>query len=172
MKMVLRKNLILSFFDDNFVKRINIVLTGLCCLFFIFLVVSVFFKPRGVQGLSSWTQRATADLPESKLSKKSPKYYQRILGRRSLFVAQPGLMDKKIDSQATVFPEGRTNLFDLQIVGIISGPQGLQAIISNEKTGQSFYCWGGENVDGFIVKQVFADKIILEKDDQLFEMRL
>jgi len=169
--MILKSAFIDSILEEKFAKRLNIGLTISCCFLFLYLIIAIFSKPEGTLKSFLWTKKARVVLPELKLSKKAPKYYQRILGRRAFFVAQAGIV-KKPDLPDSAFDSNAVSIIDLRIVGIVSGPQGPQAIVGNEKTGQSFYCSGGENLNGFLVKEVLSDRIILEKDDQTFEMRL
>lgn len=120
----------------------------------------------------SSTYNTAAELPVLNLSKKSSKYYQRILGRRELFVAQPGVQIKKPVSGSNPEPANQASAEELQLVGIVFGAQGLQAIIIDSKTGKSFYCLGGENINGFTVINVLENKVILERDGESKEIRL
>ncbi|MCP4649846.1 MAG: hypothetical protein GY853_07200 [PVC group bacterium] len=104
-----------------------------------------------------------------KFLKKPMDYYERILSRKRLFVAQPGV--KRI--KKTGLSMSLDVLLDeLQLQGIVSGPQGPQAIIFNAKTNRSHYCQGGETIGGFIVKEVLPDKVVLDRDNEEVELKL
>ncbi len=166
-----KKKLMIPSFDKT-VDRLNLGLVGLFCVLLLVIVFLKFSKPRSVEQIMSATDNARAELPLLKLSKKSSKYYQRILGRRELFVAQPGLRVKKVLGRTDLDRGERLRGADLQLLGIVSGAQGPQAILVDSKTGRSFYCSGGEKINDFTVKAVFENKVILERDEELIEIKL
>ncbi len=104
--------------------------------------------------------------------KKSIKYYERILTRRKLFIAQAGIRLPKKKDSALRASQSELGLSQLQLLGVVSGAKGPQAIISNLTNDRSFYCYGGEDIEGFIVKEVKSNRVILEKNDETFELRL
>ncbi|MCM8814181.1 MAG: hypothetical protein NC924_09675, partial [Candidatus Omnitrophica bacterium] len=61
---------------------------------------------------------------------------------------------------------------DLQLQGIVAGRRGLQAIIGTVTSEQTYYCQGGERVGGFTVTSVEKDKVLLEKNGKIFELRV
>lgn len=156
--------------SDNIIDKLNLGLLGLVCILLISVVILSIVKPKSVDGILALSNQSTDILPELKLVKKSVKYYERILGRRALFVAQTGITNKK--NEAAVMLDSTASSAELELQGIISGPLGPQAIISNIQTGQSFYCSGGEAIDGFKVKEVLTNKVVLERDGEIFEMKL
>jgi len=168
--MMEKKILTMSTFDKT-VDQLNLVLAGLLCILLISILFLKFSSPVNVEQIMSSTYKTSAELPMLKISKKSSKYYQRILGRRELFVAQPGLRIKKAVSRVAG-PADQISGGDLQLMGIVSGAQGPQAILMDTKTSKSFYCLVGEKINGFTVKDVLENKVILEKDGELIEIRL
>ncbi|MFH1062442.1 MAG: hypothetical protein V1747_06100 [Candidatus Omnitrophota bacterium] len=158
-------------FRDKYISRVNIgliVFAGLLGIYFIFL----FSSSTALDIETSLGRKAMPGITSLNLVKKSEKYYERILTRRKLFMAQTGVSSgqKKESSEKTVRSD--LKLSELELQGIVSGAQGPQAIISNVTNERSFYCYGGENVEGFIVTEVKSDKVILKKDDEIFELRL
>ena len=130
-----------------------------------------FSTPSNVNQIFSSTHNPGAEVPVLNLSKKSSKYYERILGRRELFAAQSGLRVKKNTSaNSDVAPQAVAE--EMQLLGIVSGAQGPQAIIMDPKTGQSFYCSGGEIINGFTVRNILENKVVLEIDGESKELRL
>ena len=63
-------------------------------------------------------------------------------------------------------------LEQLELAGIISGPQGSQAIINDLISNKSVYCRKGDIVGGFVVKKVESDKVILGIEEEEVELRL
>jgi type II secretory pathway component PulC len=168
---MLNTELNLIIFRNKYISRVNI---GLSCfglfliLYFMFMLIAV--KESG--GNASFNQKAIPAISPSEAVKKSEKYYERILTRRKLFTAQTGISagQKKNAPQNT--EQADSGLSDLLLLGVVSGAQGPQAIISNVSNDRSFYCYGGENIEGFIVEQVKSDRVILKKNDETFELRL
>ncbi len=157
---------------DKTIGQFNLGLGGLLCVLLVSILFLKFSSPVNVEQIMSSTHKMAAELPVLNLSKKSSKYYQRILGRRELFVAQPGLKIKKAGSRMNSMLPTQAVGENLQLMGIVSGAQGPQAIIMDSKTGKSFYCSGGEKINGFTVKHVLENKVILEKDEGSIEIRL
>lgn len=157
---------------DKTVDQFNLGLGVLLCV----LLFSVLFLKYSSPGYNSYiispAHKAEAELPVLNLAKKSDKYYERILGRRELFVAQPGLELKKAASLSSEELPNQIGGEDLQLMGIVSGAQGPQAILMDPKTGKSFYCSGGEKINGFTVINVMENKVILEIDGQSKEIKL
>lgn len=157
---------------EKIVENFNIVLI---ILFFLlitsFLYLGLFSTDKAgkiiLQG-----QGINSNLPVLSLAKQSSKYYERILGRRQLFVAHAKMKTntarEDFDSQILV----QDLLSDFQLMGIVSGASGLQAIIMNLKTGQSFYCSGGEKLSGFKIKEVLENKIRIEINGKIEEILL
>ena len=115
----MRKTLTMSSFD-KIVDHVNL---GLAVLIFVFLLSVLFLKfsgPKNIEQIIALSQNAAAEIPLLNLSKKSSKYYQRILGRRELFIAQPGLKVKKTGSNGQVI-SAQIAGDDLQLLGIVSG---------------------------------------------------
>ncbi len=161
----------MSLFDKT-VDHVNLGLTVMAFVFLSSVLFLKFSKPDSIERIMASTHNAAAEIPLLNVSKKSSKYYQRILGRRELFVAQPGLRLKKIGSQSPQQAGSQSVGDDLQLLGIVSGAQGPQAIIMDSKTGQSFYCSGGEKINDFTVRDILENKVILENDGEMKEIRL
>ena len=159
---------LLSF--DRTADQINLTLAVLAFVFFVSILFLKFSKPENIGDILASTRNVIADFQVLNLSKKSSKYYERILSRRELFAAQTGLKVQKPEPghQTQDAAAGE----DLQLLGIVTGAQGPQAIIMNTKSGQSYYCSGGEEINGFTVKSILENKVILENDGEMKEIRL
>jgi hypothetical protein len=158
-------------FRNKFISRVNlglIISAGLLAVCFSIM----FFSSPVLDMETSFGRKAIQAIMSPKLIKKSEKYYERILSRRKLFAAQTGVNPGQNKDSEEKTTESGSKLSELQLLGIVSGTQGPQAIISNVTNDRSFYCYGGENVEGFIVSEVKTDKVILKKDNQIFELRL
>lgn len=107
---------------------------------------------------------------ELKFLKKPLRYYEQILTQRDLFKAQSGIMPGLTEQNFSL--DAEIDIAKLQLKGIVSGKQGLQAMVINIKTEQSFICQGGEKIGSFTVKEVQQNKVILEKDGQEIILRL
>jgi hypothetical protein len=158
-------------FRGKYISHVNgglIVCAGFLGIYFVFLV----FSSTALDPQISLSKKAMPGIASLNLVKKSEKYYERILTRRKLFMAQTGISSGQKKETAQKTGQADLKLAELQLLGIVSGAKGLQAIISNLTNERSFYCYGGENVEGFIVEEVRSDKVILKKDDEKFELIL
>jgi len=156
--------------DEKNINVLNLILAGSCVLCGFVLCLTIFNSGKN-KIIRLTTQKQIEDVvPDLKLVKKSLKYYERVLGRRKLFVAQPGLK-RKIAKKERGLVDMLTGS-DLVLMGIVSGSGGPQAIISNSKTGQSFNCFGGESIDEIKVKEVLTDKVLLEVNGEVVELIL
>ena len=118
--------------------------------------------------------RQAAVLPQLGQAGKRPlSFYEGILNRAGVFTAQ-NLVSAADDAAAAVVLDSgvAASLAELQLQGIISGTRGLQAIIVNSRTEQSFDCQGGESLVGFKVQEVRPDRVILERDGKNYELQL
>lgn len=158
-------------FRGKYINSVNaglIVCAGLLGIYFIFLI----FSSTALDIETSLSKKTMPGITSLNLVKKSEKYYERILTRRQLFIAQTGISSGQIKESVAKTAQADLKLAELQLLGIVSGSKGLQAIISNLTNERSFYCYGGENVEGFIVEEVKSDRVILKKDDEMFELIL
>ena len=151
----------------DFIDYYNSALIATVVVAAVVLAVSLRFGARSGTDTLPFSKEAIGIVPKFKFVKKSVQYYDRILGRDSLFVAQSGA--KTADAEPV---EAGLQAGDLQLLGIVSGARGLQAIISETKTEQSYYCYAGELIEGIIVKEIFSDKVVLQRNEETFELRL
>ncbi len=158
-------------FRNKYISRVNI---GLSCfgLFLIFYSIFILVAAKELGINTSFKRKTIPAISSLELVKKSEKYYERILTRRKLFTAQTGIRTGQKNNSAQNTVEADSIFSQLLLLGVVSGAQGPQAIISNISNDRSFYCYGGENIAGFIVEQVKADSVILKKDNEMFELRL
>ncbi|MBU1043693.1 MAG: hypothetical protein KJ915_04760 [Candidatus Omnitrophica bacterium] len=156
---------------DKYINCVNIGLISLAGLLLIYFS-GLFFNQTDINIETSLGKKAMPAMASLELVKKSEKYYERILTRRKLFIAQSGIVSGEKKDLAVKDVQTDLSLGQLILLGIVSGGQGPQAIISNITNDRSFYCYGGENVEGFIVDQVKSDRVILKKNDETFELRL
>lgn len=165
----MRKTFTISAFDKS-IDQINIAFALMVFVFLSCIVFLKFSRPENIEQIIESTHSAASNFQVLNLSKKSSKYYQRILGRRELFVAQAGIKVKKSSRLNALANESIGD--DLQLLGIVSGAQGPQAIIMDSKSGKSFYCSGGEQISGFTVTDILENKVILKNDGETKEIRL
>ena len=168
----MRKKTLAMFASDKITDHFNLVLGGLAFVFLIGILFLKFSTPANVNNIFSSAYSPGAEVPVLNLSKKSSKYYERILGRRELFIAQSGTKEKKTTFVANSGLANQAMREDMQLLGIVTGAQGPQAIIIDPKSGQSIYCSGGEMINGFTVRKILENKVILEIDGELKELRL
>lgn len=170
--MIDRKTISISYerlrIVDHFIISMSVVAVILAGL----LIVSIFVENKGIDVAIQSYEKNISAIPELKIVKKSIKYYERILARRKLFAAQAGLKKSKTRIEFSLPDELGTQISDLQLQGIVTGARGPQAVISNIKTDQSYYCYLGERLDGFIIKEILSNKVIIEKAEETFELRL
>ena len=166
---MIKKNSFISLEQLRYVDFANIgliLLTGilgaLICFFYFFAKNDTIIQTNQIVMPSEV-------VPELKFSKKQLAYYDKILSRKNVFAAQPGLRKKGKGSFSKSID---AMLEKLQLAGIVSGPQGPQAIINDLSTNRSVYCRNGEMVGGFKVKRVEIDKVILDSDGEEVELRL
>ena len=134
----------------------------------IILAFSFRLGQRSATGALPFSKDSIGGVPEFKFVKKSVQYYERVLGRERLFMAQSGTTET--DKPEPV--QSGLQVSDLQLMGIVSGARGLQAIISEMKTEQSYYCYAGESIEGILIKEIYSDKVILERNGEKIELRL
>ncbi|MFH1857124.1 MAG: hypothetical protein ABH836_07910 [Candidatus Omnitrophota bacterium] len=118
-----------------------------------------------------WTQKKLEykiKVPEKKLD-----YYLNIFKGKELFKT---IVKEKIPvaekSENDVLMDLRKELSKYELVGVISSDGVSKALIKDTQTGKTFYCSGGENMDGFLVKDVLPNKVILEKEGRTLELGL
>jgi len=102
--------------------------------------------------------------------KKPIQFYERILSRRRLFVGQG--VSRRAKSAHVGTTQFSSRISDFQLLGVISGAKGPQAIINDSKINQVYYCSSDEEVGGFYVKEVLPNKVILELNGEKMELRL
>ena len=159
-------------FFKRLIKRINVIL--ICTGFLLVIGFAVVLTSSGSNAEKDFLgQRSRIGIIPQKLVKKSVKYYDRILSRRKLFVVQAGTGSDRQPVRARKEQEaGGLDISQFQLLGIVSGSRGQQAIISDIKDDRSFYCYGGENIEGYTVEEVKTDSVLLKKDQQTFELKL
>jgi hypothetical protein len=143
------------------IDYLNSVLLIVAVIAAVILWVSVRFGAGRSADTVSFSKEIMGAVPEIKFMKKSVQFYDRILSRSGLFAAQSG-----IKAPDTVTVDSGLQASDLQLQGIVSGARGLQAIISEIKTDQSYYCYAGESVNGILVKEIFPIRLcwnVMEK---------
>lgn len=107
-----------------------------------------------------------------KLDIRNISYYENLFKGKNLF--------KILSKKKTPLPQKKTEpkvdlekeLSKFELLGIVSSSGKSKALIKNTKSGKTFYCTGGEKIDGFVIKEVLDNKVILEQGDQIAELRL
>lgn len=107
-----------------------------------------------------------------KLDIKNVSYYEKLFKSKNLFKVlgkkKAPLPQKKIEVEIDLEKE----LSKFELLGIVSSGGRSQALIKNMESGKTFYCSGGERLNGFVVKEVLADKVILKQGEWIAELRL
>jgi len=107
-----------------------------------------------------------------KIDVKNSSYYENLFNKKNIFkalaVKQALAPVQKIKSEKNL--EQEFSMFEL--LGVVSSGGKSQALIENVNSGKTFYCVGGERLNGFVVKEVLDNKVILEQGDRTFELRL
>ncbi len=155
-----------------YIARFNMALVLLAFILCVSLVFA-FLKGRKDVNFSMQAQSNSLSIvPELNFTKKSIKYYERVLSRRQAFIAGQAEKKEAPIPEVSLGAGIEVEISDLQLQGIFSSARGLKAMIENTKTSQSFDCIGGEVIGGFVVKEVFPDKVILQKGEEKIELRL
>ncbi len=157
---------------EKHIDILNLILIFSASAIVFFLGAALFAGGKNIDFALKSQQRQINLVPELSFLKKSMQYYERILSQRRLFVAQSGVRKSGAKTAFSFVDKDAVLISDLQLQGIISGAERPQAIIINTRTDQSYFCQGGENIVGFKVKEVQSDRVILEKDEEIIELRL
>ncbi|RKY34463.1 MAG: hypothetical protein DRP78_06505 [Candidatus Omnitrophota bacterium] len=156
----------------RYLNWVNIFL--LCCIVvLISMLVLVTLNVKKNVDFSALTCDSQVELmPGLDFLKKSMRYYEQNLNHKGLFVIHSGIKNEPLKSIFS--PEGdiAVKISDLQLQGIVAGTRGTQAMIMNVATNQQYCCSGGEIIGEFKVKEIQVDKVVLELDQQLYEIRL
>ena len=107
-----------------------------------------------------------------KSDSKNISHYEKLFKKKNLFKvlgkAKAPLPKKETKTNITLQQE----LAKFELLGIVSSAGKSQALIKNIESGKTFYCTGGERLNGFIIKEVLDDKVILGQEDWTSELRL
>ncbi len=107
-----------------------------------------------------------------KLDIKNVSHYENLFKGKNLF--------KILGKKETPLPQKKTEvkvdlekeLSKFELLGIISSGGKSQALIKNIESGKTFYCTGNEKLNGFVIKEVLDNKVILKQGDWIAELRL
>ena len=154
----------------NAVNWLNIAIAVIALVQIGFLLLGTFGNPKQIRLDMSAQYQGKSTGNEFKVSKKSKEYYERILSRRKLFVAQPGVK-QRTEAKASLQQLG-FGAADLQLLGVVSGVNGPQAIISESSSGKTIYCNLNDSVNGFVVVEILSKKVILDFNGERLELHL
>ncbi len=90
--------------------------------------------------------------------KNLPVFDEGIFKERALFSP---LLEKKPQQEEATF----------ELLGLISIGEKNAAMIRNLKENKDYYCLGGEAIGDFKVREVFKDRVILESEGKILEIR-
>jgi type II secretory pathway component PulC len=117
-----------------------------------------------------WTNLCLADEEEPPLS------YYGIIEQRNLFRPKKELVaDKeKKDSkdEKTIYRGKLVKATDLVLTGVVKIRGNYKAILEKKTGGKSFYIKVNDTVQGYTVKDIRDDRIILQKDNQEFMLSI
>lgn len=103
---------------------------------------------------------------------KDISYYENLFKSKDIFK----FLLKEKNSLQQDKPGTEVDLYEavskFELLGIVSAEGRSQALIRNIENGRTFYCTGGEKVNGFVVVEVLADKVILEQEGKRVELKL
>ena len=139
----------------------------LSCLYLIFSFALPYKNPGADRIDISETESATkAEARRPALAIKPYDFYLGVVKNRQIF---GGLAEQ---NQQTRVSGASLNLIkDLSLIGIISGDN-PQAVIENKKTQKTYYLNKGQFLDDFLVEDIQSGKVILNLNNQRFELFL
>ncbi len=109
---------------------------------------------------------------KSKLDIRNISYYENLFKGKNLFKIlgkkKAPLPQKKTEAKVDLEKE----LSKFELLGIVSSGGKSQALIRNMESGKTFYCTGNEKLNGFIIKEVLDNKVILKRGDWIAELKL
>jgi hypothetical protein len=157
----------------TFQKQLKNINFGLLILAFVGGAYFLFILGQGQTGDMDLLgqKKVIPGIAPDKVVKRSLKFYDRILSRRKLFAAQAGIENSGKKSEI-ITSQSEITFSELELLGIVTGAKGPQAIINNIKSDRSYYCYGQENIEGFLIEKVLNDRVILKKGEEKFELRL
>lgn len=103
---------------------------------------------------------------------KSLSFYENLFKSKKIFKVlgkeETSFQQRGVELQISLEKE----FSKFELLGIVSSGGRSQALIKDNTSGRTFYCSGGEKIDGFIVKEVLSDKVILERGEWAAELRI
>ncbi len=107
-----------------------------------------------------------------KLDIRNISYYENLFKRKNLFKIlgkkKAPLPQKETETKVDLEKE----LSKFELLGIVSSGGKSRALIKNIESGKTFYCTGGEKLDGFTIEDVLDNKVILKQGDWIAELKL
>ncbi len=124
------------------------------------------FSGTGKIDISETESATKAEARRPALAIKPYDFYLGVVKNRQIFGGAAG------QNQQTRVSGASLNLIkDLSLIGIISGDN-PQAVIENKKTQKTYYLNKGQFLDDFLVEDIQGGKVILNLNNQRFELFL
>ncbi|MFH2137118.1 MAG: hypothetical protein ABII88_01250 [Candidatus Omnitrophota bacterium] len=129
--------------------------------FFIFLLwlATCYLRPA-----ACFAQEETPDL----------SYYE-IIEQRNFFRPTKDLQETKIKTDnysAFSFSSNSTSIQNLVLTGVINIKNGYKAIVEKTDQDKGYYVAVGDMIEDYVVKDILNNKIFLERDSQIFDLKL
>lgn len=123
-------------------------------------------------GKSFLSERAREEFKDTvKVSVKDGEYYINLFRDKNLFKVLGKEKSPFVVEEEAVLDAGK-ELTKFELLGIVSSGGTSKALIKDAVSGKTFYGAVGEKLDGFAIKEIMPDKIILEREGKTFELKL
>ncbi|MCP4650978.1 MAG: hypothetical protein GY853_13000 [PVC group bacterium] len=131
----------------------------------IFIILTIFCLWAMCWGLQNCT--AQENIP--------PLSYYEIIEKRNFFRPTKDL-NAEVQSSGiqSAFPgnDGSAKARDLILTGVVNLKNGYKAIVEKKNQDKGFYVGINDSIENYIVKDIQKNKIILERNNQLFDLKL
>jgi type II secretory pathway component PulC len=141
------------------VPKVNVVLLALAALLTLYLGVSIVRSYRPIPLSKEKFIRNSFKLKEwaGQELEKISGFDASVFERRSLF------------TQARQ-EKGQEPAVKIELLGIVTVGKQHAAMLRDTGDNTEHYCLGGEEIAGFLVKDIFADRVVLERDGRELEL--
>jgi type II secretory pathway component PulC len=91
--------------------------------------------------------------------------YEAIFSSRKLFFSS------LVETTTEKKPEVSSSL-KFSLIGVVSSRGKYQALIRNTANNRDYYCFQGDVIEGMEVKEIYQDRVVLEAEGKVWELRL
>lgn len=113
-------------------------------------------------------QKEVRDMTKAEV--KSKEYYVNLFGTKNLFRVLA--KEKSSFSVEEAMVDSEMELARFELLGIVSSGGAAKALIKDTRSGKTFYGAVGEKLATFAIKEIMSNKIILEREGEIFELKL